>query len=81
MVYLEEKIKISENVVNQLKDDTSKLNENKPTSHIERESLEDTIEETVDDPYITLDPLKDDGCQFSMTPSGLSSDVKVSLVM
>jgi chromosome segregation ATPase len=76
---LEEKIQLSQKAVNQLKGDASKLDDN---------TVKDQSE-TVDDvnagvsprksfqSLVSVDKQNDNGCKFSMTPSGLSSDVKV----
>ena len=71
---LEEKIKISEKAVHQLKGGVSKLDDQ--TAHDVGTSPRETFQSLV-----FVDRENDDGCKFSKTPSGLSSDVKVSHII
>ena len=69
---LEEKIKLSEKAVNQLKGDAANLDENTATE--KTTGLQKPVQSHV------VEKQDDDGCKFSKKPSGLSSDVKVSVI-
>lgn len=69
---LEEKIKLSEKAVNQLKGDAANLDENIVTEKIT--SFQKPVQSHV------IEKHNDDGCKFSKKPSGLSSDVKVGVI-
>lgn len=77
---LEEKIKLSQKAVNQLQGDSFKLDDNTVTN--QQETVPDVDGDTSPrksfQSLVFVDKENDDGCQFSKTPSGLSSDVKAS---
>ena len=75
---LEEKIQLSEKAVNQLKGDASKLDDN--TVKDESENDAGVSPRKSFQSLVVVDKKNDDGCKFSKTPSGLSSDVKVGEV-